>query len=676
MDHATTQPTAGDLSPSVSKRPLAALGQLMEQPFVRGIAALPLLLATFPAAVAVRYDAWPPYISPQALGIIAVCAALLKFATFLAFGVFRIRTRHLSLEDLVVLLKATAFAGVAIAVLVLTAPFEIRLSRSVWLIDCGLTGVLFCTLQVVRRLVGDHVRSKAITRNRRVSLIVGSELFGEAMLHAVRREPRSPFVVKGFVTVDDGSGRSLRQGTTIGGLPVVGRLTDACQVARQLGANELLVTAGDLSGKQLRTLVDQAESCGQHVTVLPSYRQLLQGEVSLQPREVEIEDLLQREPIQLDASRLQSWLRGRTVMVTGSSGSIGSEVCRQLLQFAPAKLLLVDQSETGQFFLDRELGGLADDATTLVPLIADVRDGERMDRIFSAERPEIIFHAAAYKHVPLMESNGAEAIKVNVLGTKLLADLADKYEAESFVMVSTDKAVRPTSRMGATKRVAELYVQSLAVRSSCRFVTVRFGNVLGSAGSVVPIFRQQIARGGPITVTHADMTRFFMTIPEAAQLIVQAGGQGKGSEIFVLDMGEPVKVLDLARDMIRLSGLRENEDIDIVFSGTRPGEKLYEELYTDGESQQPTEHEKILVAESEEINFFQVSRAIAELERNRNADGAILDATIASLIPSYRLLTAKTGTGSTPLRVVTPDGDSAAAVASPLPSDSAHRKAA
>ena len=643
--------------------------RLMMRPIVRAVAVLPILLATFPLAIAIRYDAFPKTAALETLVVVGLLGGLLKFATFLVFGVFRIRTRHLSLEDLVVLAEATAFAGVAFALLATTAPLDFTLSKSVWVIDCILTGLVLSGGQLTRRVAADRRRSKGT--NARRALIVAGEAAGETMLHAIRRDRRSDYQLVGLVSVPARSRGPLPFGTTIGGLPVVGTLDDACRVAAAMRVEELLVTTGDLSGKQLRSLVDEAAGSDLQVTVLPSYQQLLAGDVSMRPREVEIEDLLKREPIELDASRLTEWLKGRRVLVTGSSGSIGSEVCRQLLQFEPSRLILVDQAETPQFFTERELIGLrgTESPTELVPVIADIRDASRMESLFRSERPEIVFHAAAYKHVPLMESNGTEAIKVNVLGTKQLADLADRYEAESFVMVSTDKAVRPTSRMGATKRVAELYVQSLAVRSNCRFVTVRFGNVLGSNGSVVPIFRQQIARGGPVTVTHPDMTRFFMTIPEAAQLIIQAGGQGKGAEIFVLDMGEPVKVVDLARDMVRLSGLRVDEDIDIVFTGTRPGEKLFEELYSDGETRQPTEHAKILVAESEEINFFQVSRTIAELARDRDADAATLDAYIASLVPTYRVLTQKTGSlgsaAAPSLRVVDADGTAAAVAGEP-----------
>ena len=626
--------------------------RLLSRPLVRAAILLPALLATFPAAVLLRYDGWPRSASLETITILSAMAAVVKVASFYAFGVLRIRTRYLALDDLLLLARATLFGSLAFTVLALTCPLDFTLGRSVWGLDWVVTIGCCYGVQVARRVL--------VEPNRRVGrraaapcLIIGTERIGEALLHAIRRDSSEKYDVRGFVGVAE-AGHPVAVGTTIGGLPVVAELASACRVAAQRGVGSLLVTAGDLPGPHLRTLVSEAEDSGIDVTVLPSYRQLLSGEVSLRPREVEIEDLLRRDPVELETSRLSSWLKGRTVLVTGSSGSIGSEVCRQLIQFEPGRLVLVDQNETGQFFLDRELSDRVRQAgleVELVPVIADVSDERRLDALFATERPEVIFHAAAYKHVPLMEQHGYEAVKTNVLGSKLLADLADRYEAESFVMVSTDKAVRPTSRMGATKRIAELYIQSLATRSQTRFVTVRFGNVLGSAGSVVPIFRQQIAAGGPVTVTHPDMTRFFMTIPEAAQLIIQAGGQGNGGEIFVLDMGRPVRVLNLAQDMIRLSGLVEQDEIEIVFTGTRPGEKITEELYTGGEVRRETEHKQILVAESEEINFFRVARVVADLARPSAVDNAVIDALIASLVPSYRSLTIEAGTvGEIPAR--------------------------
>jgi FlaA1/EpsC-like NDP-sugar epimerase len=340
--------------------------------------------------------------------------------------------------------------------------------------------------------------------------------------------------------------------------------------------------------------------------------QLIDGRVTVSTvRAVAIEDLLGREAVHLETDAISSALRGRRVVVTGAGGSIGSELCRQICTFRPARLILVEQAENSLFHIHRELVA-AYPEVEVVPCIADICDAPRVETIFQRERPSVLFHAAAHKHVPMMELNPGEAVKNNVFGTKNLADLAARHGIEKFVMISTDKAVNPTSVMGATKRVAELYVQALSQRSATQFITVRFGNVLGSAGSVVPLFQEMIARGGPVKVTHPDMTRYFMTIPEAAQLVVQAGTIGRGGEIFVLDMGQPVKIVDLARDLIKLSG-RDGE-IEIQFSGLRPGEKLFEEIALDDEHVDKTRHPKIFVGRLQSTPLEHVQRGLRTLE--------------------------------------------------------------
>jgi FlaA1/EpsC-like NDP-sugar epimerase len=353
--------------------------------------------------------------------------------------------------------------------------------------------------------------------------------------------------------------------------------------------------------------------------------------IGKQPRPVAAADLLARPPIELNDPAVREWIAGRRVLVTGAAGSIGSELCRQLLRLAPAKLVLVDRSETGQFFLERELRELCPDADVEVAM-ADVTDGDRLWHLFDEHRPQIVVHAAAYKHVPMMESHAGEAVKNIVLATRMLADLADEFDCEAFVLISTDKAVNPASVMGSCKRLAEQYVEARAESSACRFVTVRFGNVLDSAGSVMPIFREQIARGGPVTVTHPDMVRYFMTIPEAAQLVLQAGAMGRGGEVFVLDMGEPVRIVDLARNMIRLSGLRVGEDVEIHFTGLRPGEKLFEELYGEGEKRRPTLHPKIMAAAGAPRRLVEVIAEVRRLEAKVNAPPEVLRELLAAAV--------------------------------------------
>ncbi|MEZ6070279.1 MAG: nucleoside-diphosphate sugar epimerase/dehydratase [Pirellulales bacterium] len=367
--------------------------------------------------------------------------------------------------------------------------------------------------------------------------------------------------------------------------------------------------------------------------MIPSFDEILSNRFHFQVRDVNIGDLLRRDPVQLSNAKIESLLEGGTVMVTGAGGSIGSEICRQVLAFRPTKLLLVERTENALFLIERELQATKTE-TQLIPCIADILDRPRLEAIFEQHRPDVVFHAAAHKHVPMMEHNPGEAIKNNVLGTRAVAELADAYGANEFVMISTDKAVNPTSVMGSSKHLAERFVNTFSEESTTKFVVVRFGNVLGSNGSVVPIFAEQIRQGGPITVTHPDIERYFMTIPEASQLVLQAAAMGEGGEIFVLDMGESVKIVDLARDMVRLSGL-EPDDIEIVFTGLRPGEKLYEELYFDNEEMLPTPHPKVFVAYHRPFRLDEVRASIDALAAVMHAPAEEVRAELKRHIPEY-----------------------------------------
>ncbi len=520
-----------------------------------------------------------------------------KVAAFAYFRVYQGWGRYVTFHDLTLLLKAASAGALATLLIDFLLFPGVSTPRSVFLMDWGLTIVVIGGMRSLARLLAERELSDWFTQGQTPALIVGANDSGEALLRAIRRNPRLNYRVVGFIAED-------RQAvdTQIGGVPVIGHLSETCELAEKQHVSDVFITAGEFAGQQVRQLVDMTREAQINVRVLPSYEQLLSGTVDLRPREVSIEDLLRREPVRLNLAELHRWIDDRVLLVTGSAGSIGSEICRQLLQFSPQCLVLVDRSENGQFFLERELRRLAPDVDIRI-CIGDVTDTARMQSLFQWYRPDIVFHAAAYKHVPLMEAHPGEAVKNIVLATRNLADLADACGVASFVMISTDKAVNPTSVMGVCKRVAELYVQAKAIESPCQFVTVRFGNVLDSAGSVVPIFRQQIAAGGPVTVTHPDMVRYFMTIPEASQLVIQAGAMGRGGEIFVLDMGEPVKIVDLAKDMIRLSGLELGKDIDIQFVGQRPGEKLFEELLCEGECHLKTSHPKIMAAESNPPNL-------------------------------------------------------------------------
>ncbi len=538
-----------------------------------------------------------------------LAAVATKVLVFSVFRIYQGWSRYVTFHDLVTLVKAVTVGSLLLLLFEHLLRPGVVLPRSVLLLDWGLALVVVGGLRSASRFLKESARPAFFLRGEAPVFIVGANDSGEALLRAIRRSPRLPYRVVGFLASDPAALHS-----EIGGVPVIGLWDQMCELARRDRVSQVLITAGDLPGQRVRQLVDQAARAEVTVTVLPSYEQLIQGAVDLRPREVSIEDLLRRDPIQLDTSRLHRWLDDQVVLVTGSAGSIGSEICRQLLQFSPKRLIAVDRSETGQFFLERELGRDHPQSRFEICL-ADLNDTPRMESLFRRHRPTIVFHAAAYKHVPLMEAHPGEAVKNITLATCRLADLSETHGVTSFVLISTDKAVNPTSVMGTCKRLAELNIQARAAESRCQFVTVRFGNVLDSAGSVIPVFREQIARGGPVTVTHPEMERFFMTIPEASQLVIQAGAMGRGGEIFVLDMGEPVRIEALARDLIRLSGLRVGEDIAIEYTGIRPGEKLYEELHSQDETHLPTGHPKIRVATCESTDPAVLEGALEYLQQ-------------------------------------------------------------
>jgi len=567
---------------------------------------LPVFIGIYVLAHVMRYDGNLTRPRVEVLVQTLFLAAAIKLVIFAHFRFYHGWQRYVTFDDLMMLGKAATVSSVVMALADYLLLPTLSIPRSIFLMDWGATILVIGGLRVVFRLAHQWSGRLGYSGDRVTAMIVGANDSGEALLRAIQRPNSLNYRIVGFL--DD----TQSPGVRIGGVPVLGGLADVAPLTQSHQVQELLVSTDSISSKQLRGLVADSRQLGFRVKIIPSYEQLLDQRVEIQPRSVAIEDLLRREPVRLDMNNIHDWIDGRVVMVTGSAGSIGSEICRQLLQFRPEQIVLVDRSESGQFFLERDLQALAPDQRLEV-CMADITDRGRIETLLRRSRPHIIFHAAAYKHVPLMETNPGEAVKNTVQATRNLAELAERYGVGSFVMISTDKAVNPSSVMGACKRLAELYVQALADGAKCKFVTVRFGNVLDSAGSVVPIFRSQIAAGGPVTVTHPDMTRYFMTIPEASQLVIQAGAMGTGGEIFVLDMGEAVRIVDLAADMIRLSGLRVDEDIEIEFTGLRPGEKLVEELFDDQEQHACTRHEKIMVAEGGRFEMQRVQRAIAHL---------------------------------------------------------------
>ena len=464
-----------------------------------------------------------------------------------------------------------------------------QVPQAVFLLDWVGTIVVVCGARLAFRLYYEETQNVSGGRLTRL-LIVGAGNAGEALLREIHRMPTMRYEVVGFVDDDP---RKL--GVRIHGTPVLGSANQIKQVAQDHNVDEIAIAMPSATHKQLRQVIEHCEGTNLRFSTVPNLVEIATGKVLVsQMRNVDINDLLGRQPVKLEPELISEFIKDKVVMITGAGGSIGSEMCRQVGQFKPNQLLLLEQAENALFFIERELSRSFPNID-LVPLICDVTDRTRVERIFQQYHPEVVIHAAAHKHVPMMEVNPGEAIKNNVIGTRNIAQAAHQYDAGHFVFISTDKAVNPTSIMGSSKRLAEMSIQCLNENSKTDFVTVRFGNVLASNGSVIPLFQQQIANGGPVTVTHPEMQRYFMTIPEASQLVLQAAAMGHGGEIFLLDMGEPVKIVDLARDLITLSGFRVGDDIEIEFTGMRPGEKLFEELATTGENMQTTRHPKIAI---------------------------------------------------------------------------------
>jgi FlaA1/EpsC-like NDP-sugar epimerase len=554
---------------------------------------------------------------------------IIKMAVFYSGGHCHRSWHYVSLSDLAALLRSATFASLIIAALDKLMVQDFHISRIALPLDWALTILVLGGLRAMIRLSREEFRPRVFGKGYRKALIVGANQSGETLARHLMANPRLQYSVAGFVDAD-----AARYGSTVGGIPVLGLPEHALPIATALGIEDILVISGVLPGSKLRELMEGCAAAGVTLKVIPPIEELISsGSYSLQLRDVDINDLLRREPVQLSTEAISSLIAGRTVLVTGAGGSIGSEICRQVLKFRPKTLILVERAENSLFLIDQELRPFRSEVS-IQPCIADINDVERIEQIFASWRPEVVFHAAAHKHVPMMEYNPGEAIKNNVQGTKVLAELADEYAVQEFVMISTDKAVNPTSVMGVSKQLAERFIHAFSEIATTKFVVVRFGNVLASNGSVVPIFQEQIRRGGPITVTHPEIERFFMTIPEASQLVLQAAAMGRGGEIFVLDMGQPVRIVDLAKDLIRLSGLQP-EDIEIVFTGLRPGEKLYEELYFEDEEMQPTPHPKLFVAYHRPYALDDVRQAIGELAQMVHEQPDAIRAKIKEIVPEY-----------------------------------------
>ncbi|MCW3084220.1 MAG: polysaccharide biosynthesis protein [Bacteroidetes bacterium] len=476
---------------------------------------------------------------------------------------------------------------------------------SIIIIDYMATAFLMISLRVMFKAL--YLELTNPNKEKRSVIIFGAGESGIITKRTLDRDAGTKYKVLGFIDDDTKKQGKKLEGTTIYSIDKLDELL------RENDVSNMIISVQNLSPARKQQIVDICLNHDTKVLTVPPVTNWINGELSFrQIKKVQIEELLERDPIQLDKENIKNQLAGKTILVSGAAGSIGSEIVRQVIRFNPKKIILLDQAESPLYEMEMELHDKYKEQSYEI-VMGDIRNKERMENVFSTFHPQIVFHAAAYKHVPMMENNPSESIYTNVLGTKNLADLSIAYHVEKFVMVSTDKAVNPTNVMGASKRIAEMYTQSLTKNTATKFITTRFGNVLGSNGSVIPRFRQQIEAGGPITITHPDITRFFMTIPEACQLVLEAGAMGKGGEIFLFDMGESVKIVDLAKKMIKLSGLALDKDIRIIYTGLRPGEKLYEELLADQENTVPTHHKQIMIANIKENDAAFINTEITGL---------------------------------------------------------------
>jgi FlaA1/EpsC-like NDP-sugar epimerase len=553
---------------------------------------------------------------------------LIQSAIFKLLGLYRGVWRFASVPDLIRIGKASCIGISLVAAALFVVNRLEGVPRSVIPLYAVLLLLLLSTPRLLYRIWKDQ--GAALSAGRR-ALIVGAGKAGEMLVRDLLRDRHAQFVPMGFVDDDP-----RKKGSEIHGVRVKGRCEQIPRLMDKLGIEAILLAVPSATDKEMQSIVEICESVGVPFLTLPSVRDMLSDQMAGHLREVSIEDLLGRAPIRLDRQAVRTHLEGKRVLITGGGGSIGSELCKQIARFAVSELIVFERCEFNLYRIEWELRRAFPDLR-LIALLGDVTDKAAVEWAIGRYRPKVIFHAAAYKHVPLLQYQAREAVRNNVNGTQIVAEAAMAAGVEEFVLISTDKAVRPTNVMGATKRAAEMLVQSLNGVSNTRFITVRFGNVLDSAGSVVPLFREQIRAGGPITVTHPDVTRYFMTIPEACQLIMQAAAVGRGGEIFVLDMGEPVKISYLAEQMIHLSGKRPGQDIRIEYIGLRPGEKVTEELFLEHERPAPTEHSKLLLAHSMLLDHRVIRKSVSELaESCRLFDESAILRKLGALVPEYQ----------------------------------------
>lgn len=569
-------------------------------------------LAAFAAAGAaafwLRFDFTVPASQLRHLQVALAVWVVAKAVAFIALRVDRNSWRYVSVYDLRLLLAANLAGSVlgCIGIEWLAPP---AFPRSIFVMDFVICSTFTAGMRVAVRVMLDQFRQAGRSAERRPTLIYGSGDAGIALYREIHANLSLPYDVVGYV--DD---NPRKRGLTFGGARVLGNGAGLQQIVERYSVEVVLIAVPSAAGAEMIRILEQCQAAGVEFKTIPGMGELIEGgSLARQIRDVAVEDLLGRSTVQLEQERIRTKLEGRSVLVTGAAGSIGSELCRQIARFGPAEIVAFDAAETPLFLVQQEMARMFPEVPFLAE-IGNIRDKERLADVFERHLPSVVYHAAAYKHVPMMEAHCFEAIENNIFGTLNVARAAIESGAEDFVMISTDKAVQPTNVMGVSKRIAELVIRSLQ-NGETKFVSVRFGNVLGSNGSVIPIFKEQIARGGPVTVTAPEMRRFFMTIPEASQLVLQASTMGEGGEIFVLDMGQPVRILDLARNLILLSGLRPDEDIQIEFTGARPGEKMYEELHTLTEDTLPTGHEKIKAFQGASVPWGKMEHELKMLRK-------------------------------------------------------------
>jgi FlaA1/EpsC-like NDP-sugar epimerase len=571
-----------------------------------------------------------------------------KILCFYFFDLYRGMWRYTSIQDLFNIIKAASTSALLIICFILIRYRFTGFSRSVFLIDWCLTVLLISGFRLGVRMYFENFSEKGTRPSVHISwsrlfreksrdiknlLIIGAGDGGEIICREIRANAGLRYRVVGFL--DD---NQAKIGKKIHGVPVLGRIKEIKVAVAKVKADEALIAIPSASGTQMRNIVEHCKNSGIEFKTIPGYGELINGRVTINSiREVAYRDLLGREIIKLEEEKIGAYLKNLNVLVTGAGGSIGSELCRQICRFKPAKIILFERAESPLHAIELELKARFKNVE-VVPVLADIQDKNQLNKAFEGHQPSIVFHAAAYKHVPMLEIQPWKAIDNNVVGTKNLVEVSTANSVARFVFVSTDKAVRPANVMGASKRLAETMIQSQngCGLSQTRFMIVRFGNVVGSVGSVVPLFKKQIQEGGPVTVTHPDVTRFFMTIPEACQLILQAGAMGNGGEIFILDMGTPIRINDMARDLIRLSGFEPDVDIKIDYVGLRPGEKLYEELITDGEDIVPTRHDKIMVLKGIECDLELLNGKIDDLvDLAQKQDVEKVKLKLKEIVPEY-----------------------------------------